>query len=724
MFLRTLFHALGLLLIGGVLLNLLLRGPGRERYQVPVGIRVESVPGAPITKLPPAPRERRIQILAPPPKGTPMLWVPDPASLRTEVQALTPLRVLDPSKIGLVALHPLRTGLPCLLEVSVEGFREGDAVRVRLGKRGGKEIWRDVPVRVLPKAEPERGSGRVALPRQKGASELVFEWVGVRGGRKGRVRRHFNLRPGPSPRFFTPLGMRGGKSGTPLFRALAQAGFVQGVGPDGVDFFVLPLDLAPEPGWLRAVDAGMGVLLVPGSGAKVAAGLRPLLPALPSEAPKPKAKGESPPAGPKGIAAKTPPKGSGGTPEKLSAKEKALPDSVSPQGPKKKARSVGMVLLVDNSGSMEADGRILLARKAALESAQRLGRSDSFSLISFGLRPRTLLPIGPAYRTLSLRRALARLDASEGQTHGYPAVIAAWKQLKRSPASIRHVVLLTDGLFQDIGRDFRKVFAAMKREGIGLTVIAVHTSALDAMNFIPLKRMVEDQGWTFILTKNSRRIPRLVLGEVELLRGVKKKLVRKAPIPAKKPQKPKAQPPKNPNPKSPKKVFHLEVQDPFPLLAGLEKVHWPSPKRVIPFRPRPYALVPLLLQPGAHAFEAAGPYGLGRVLLLAGGLDERDTLPQQSWFLQWIARSASWLLNPDPPPRLRGQVVPGKTRILEGEGLPRTLLEDIATRTGGKVVEKFSPPIKSLTREREAPWWPWLLGCALGFVVLVFLFRR
>jgi hypothetical protein len=72
---------------------------------------------------------------------------------------------------------------------------------------------------------------------------------------------------------------------------------------------------------------------------------------------------------------------------------------------------------------------------------------------------------------------------------------------------------------------------------------------------------------------------------------------------------------------------------------------------------------------------------------------------------------------------LRGHIVPGKTSILEGEGLPQAYLQGIANRTGGTVVEEFSPPIRSLKRERKAALWPWLLGCALGFLLLTFLFR-
>ena len=732
MHLQKMVYAFGLFMIGGVLLYLMLVGPGQLTYEVPVGIRMDPYPSAPSAQpnsIPPAPRERRIQVFAPPPKGTPILLVPDPESLRTEVQALGPLRVLDPSGMDLVALHPLRKGLPCLLGISIEGFREGDRLRLRVvrgkgvgvGKGEREKVWEEVRMRV----EGTSGEGTFALPRQGEPSELWLEWVGERRGRKGRVQRHFSLRPGPPPRLFAPSALKG----TALLRALSQAGFTRVETPEEVDLFVLPLDLAPEPGLLKAVDAGMGVLLVPGGTAHVASGWGPLLPARLIDAVRPKAEGKSAPIPSKTNPSKKPPKGGEGTPEKLSPKEKPLEEPRPGKGSKKKAHSVGMVLLVDNSSSMKYEGRNLLAGKAALESALRLGRGDSFSLISFGQRPRILLPIGPAFRTVSLRRALRGLDASGGLTNGYPAVIAAWKQLKRSPASIRHVVLVTDGIFTDIGRDFSKIFRAMKREGIGLTVIAIHASQNDAVSdldvrtFLPLKTAVEAMGWTFLLTNNARRIPRLVLGEVETLRRGKKKLVLKQPRFTKKPPKPKERPPKKSPPKTVKKGFRLEIQDPLPLLAGLENVRWPNPKRVLPFRPRPYAMVPLLLQPGGGAFEAAGPYGLGRVLLIAGGLDAQDSLPRQSWFRKWMARSASWLLNPDPPSRLRGRIVPSESRILEGEGLPRTLLDRIARRTGGKVVEQFSPAIQSLRRARQAPWWPWLLGCALGFLLLAFLFR-
>ncbi len=140
--------------------------------------------------------------------------------------------------------------------------------------------------------------------------------------------------------------------------------------------------------------------------------------------------------------------------------------------------TVAIVLVIDTSGSMEAFGTELakeeLAKEIASSVIDLLGEHDQIGVITFDQEYRWLVPPTEArYRSRVLDQ-VSRLRAGGG-TVMYPPLAAARAFLRKSPAKIRHVVVLSDGL-TDPG-DFHELATAMARDRITVSTVAIGRDA-------------------------------------------------------------------------------------------------------------------------------------------------------------------------------------------------------------------------------------------------------
>jgi Mg-chelatase subunit ChlD len=140
--------------------------------------------------------------------------------------------------------------------------------------------------------------------------------------------------------------------------------------------------------------------------------------------------------------------------------------------------TVAIVLVIDTSGSMDAFGTELakeeLAKEIASSVIDLLGEHDQIGVITFDQEFRWLVPPTEARERARVLDQIARLRAGGG-TLMYPPLRAAHEFLRRSPAKIRHVIVLSDGL-TDPG-DFRGVAAAMVRDRVTLSTVAIGRDA-------------------------------------------------------------------------------------------------------------------------------------------------------------------------------------------------------------------------------------------------------
>jgi Ca-activated chloride channel homolog len=144
--------------------------------------------------------------------------------------------------------------------------------------------------------------------------------------------------------------------------------------------------------------------------------------------------------------------------------------------------TVAIVLVVDTSGSMEAFGTELakeaLAKEVAASVIDHLGEHDLIGVIGFNQDYRWLVPITEARNRTRVLEETARLTAGGG-TLMYQPLEAAHQALRTSPARLRHVIVMGDGLTDPAppGTSFQTLATSMARDRVTLSTVAIGDDA-------------------------------------------------------------------------------------------------------------------------------------------------------------------------------------------------------------------------------------------------------
>jgi len=180
--------------------------------------------------------------------------------------------------------------------------------------------------------------------------------------------------------------------------------------------------------------------------------------------------------------------------------------------PKKKQRKTrGIVLVIDKSGSMRTDRKLAYAKEAARVLAQNLKNRDLLGVVGFDVTPFEVLPLQSMGRHGDrVSREVARLKPG-GKTYLYPALLLAKRMLERSPANLRHVIVLSDGETGGSGSDYIDLVSVMKQDlNISVSSVAIG----DQANVPLLKRLSLYGGGAFHHTYDPSTLPRIVASEV------------------------------------------------------------------------------------------------------------------------------------------------------------------------------------------------------------------
>jgi Ca-activated chloride channel family protein len=112
----------------------------------------------------------------------------------------------------------------------------------------------------------------------------------------------------------------------------------------------------------------------------------------------------------------------------------------------KLAGGMDYVFVLDISGSMASNGKLLLSKESVGAFLKELGNGDRFEVMAFNVRPSTLFKNLEAVTPESLNRAEAFLASQEarGGTVLNPALTTAYKY--RDPDRTLNVIVLSDGM--------------------------------------------------------------------------------------------------------------------------------------------------------------------------------------------------------------------------------------------------------------------------------------
>jgi uncharacterized membrane protein len=191
--------------------------------------------------------------------------------------------------------------------------------------------------------------------------------------------------------------------------------------------------------------------------------------------------------------------------------EKMLP-VVPKEPPKREEKNRAVVLVVDKSGSMRDDNRILYAKEAAKAVARQLRDIDLLGIVGFDDSPFVVVYL----ETMSRLRGVvdAQIDRLKpgGQTYFLPALLEARRQLERANATRKHLILLSDGVTRGSQGELVDLVSQMRNDQ-KITVSAVAISSEADVRI--MKRLSQYGGGLFHHTVDPSSLPRIVLEQLQ-----------------------------------------------------------------------------------------------------------------------------------------------------------------------------------------------------------------
>ncbi|MGO4374133.1 VWA domain-containing protein, partial [Paenibacillus sp. MCAF20] len=189
--------------------------------------------------------------------------------------------------------------------------------------------------------------------------------------------------------------------------------------------------------------------------------------------------------------------------------ERALPVYMDLQG-KRQIPSLGLVLVIDRSGSM-SDGKLELAKEAAIRTVELMRDVDTVGVIAFDSAPWWVVEPEKLSNRDSIIERIQGIQ-SEGGTEIYNALQAGYEGLLEVDAQRKHMILLTDGQ-SATNPGYEALTDAIVEDQMTLSTVAVGDGADQAL----LERLAKAAKGRFYFTKDQSTLPAIFSRETVMM---------------------------------------------------------------------------------------------------------------------------------------------------------------------------------------------------------------